>query len=287
MKRKLVGIISGPTASGKTKASLELCRQFPQVEIVNFDSLLFYRELNIGTAKPSEEELLACPHHLVNVASAKDPLNAADYVRLALKTIERLHHEEKTPLLVGGSGFYLQALLYGMFDSANVDAATRERSNRLYAEEGIEPFLAELRTGDPASFERYHENDHYRIRRAVEHLWTTGTRFSEQRETMLAARESNSNARRLGWSVFHGHLDLPKPAHWEIIQERASAMLENGLVEEVESLLQQGFTGKEKPLQSIGYKETLAFINGELAREELCERISVSTRKLAKAQRTW
>lgn len=286
MNRPLL-IISGPTASGKTSLSLEVAKKCPHIEIVNFDSLLFYKELNIGTAKPSEVEMAACPHHLINVRSAKEPINAADYEKLALAAVQNIHQRGGVPLLTGGSGFYLQALLYGMFDSKNVDSSTRERSDVLYLEEGISPFLEILKKEDPKSFDRYHENDHYRVRRAVEHFWTTGSRFSEKRKEMMAQREANSHIQRFGWSPFHVYLNPPKEEHFKIIQKRTQAMIDAGLVDEVKGLLKMGLTGEEKPLQSIGYKEVLQYLRNELAFEEMIERINISTRQLAKAQRTW
>ena len=283
----VVCIISGPTASGKTDMSIKLCNHLQDAEIVNFDSLLFYKELNIGTAKPSREEMASCPHHLINICSAKDPINAADYEKVALPIIEKIHSKGKAVILTGGSGFYLQALLYGMFDSETVSPEIRDRSNSLYESEGITAFLNILKDQDPESFNQYHENDHYRIRRAVEHWWTMGTKFSQERNRMMAQREENSNFNKLKWNVFHIYLNPPKPVHLEIIEKRTKQMLSNGLIEEVISLLDNGFTGSEKPLLSIGYKETLQFLDGHLSEEQLCDRINISTRQLAKAQRTW
>ena len=280
-------IISGPTASGKTAMSLKAASRFSNIEIINFDSLLFYKELNIGTAKPTQDEMSACPHHLIDICSAKDPLNAADYEKLALRVVEDIHSRGAIPLLTGGSGFYLQALLYGMFESKNVDEGTRLRSEKLYKDEGIAPFLEILRSEDPKSFERYHENDHYRVRRAVEHFWTTGSKFSEKRKEMMGQREENSHIKTHGWDVFHAYLDPPKPVHFEIIQNRTKKMMDDGLIQEVQSLIERGFTGKEKPLQSIGYKETFQYLRKELTLSETIERINISTRQLAKAQRTW
>lgn len=287
MNKNIVCVISGPTASGKTGTSLDIARRVDNVEIVNFDSLLFYKELNIGTAKPDRHERSTCPHHLIDIRSAKTPINAADYAKIALEVIENLHSRNKIVALVGGSGFYLQALLYGMFDSPTVDPSVRESSNSLYASEGIAPFAEILRDNDIESFNNYHINDHYRIRRAVEHFWMSGTMFSRERGKMMAKREENSNINRLNWNLFHAYLDLPKEEHLEVIQNRTQKMLEEGLIEEVENLLKAGFAGDEKPLQSIGYKETLQFLNGQLDRGELEERINISTRQLAKAQRTW
>lgn len=287
MKKNRICVISGPTASGKTQTSLNLAKKRGDCEIVNFDSLLFYAELNIGTAKPSKEEMAICPHHMVDIRSAKDPMNAADYEKAAKEVILDIHSRDNTAIVVGGSGFYLQALLYGMFSSSNVDEKTRERSDKLYQEKGIEAFIDILRENDPGSFERYHENDHYRLRRAVEHFWTTGTKFSEERVKMMGSREENSNIKAYDWNVFHAYLDLPKDDHFDIIQKRTSKMIKDGLLEEVNALLNSGFTGEEKPLMSIGYKEAISHIRGDMNLEEMEERINISTRQLAKSQRTW
>tara|TARA_Y100000780_G_scaffold226709_1_gene241319 strand:- start:142817 stop:143761 length:945 start_codon:yes stop_codon:yes gene_type:complete len=285
--KNIVCIISGPTASGKTDTSIKLCNRLKEAEIVNFDSLLFYKELNIGTAKPTIEEMGACPHHMIDIRSAKEPINAADYEKMALPIIQDIHSRDKAVILTGGSGFYLQALLYGMFESETVKPEIRERSNKLYTDQGIGPFLEILKENDHDSFKQYHENDHYRIRRAVEHWWTVGTKFSLERDRMMSQRETNSNFNKLGWNLFHIYLNPPKDEHFEIIQKRTNSMLESGLVNEVKDLLDNGFTGREKPLLSIGYKETSMFLQGQLNEDELRERINISTRQLAKAQRTW
>ena len=282
-----VVVISGPTATGKTDISIELARKFGG-EIVNFDSLVLYQEITIGTAKPNPEEQGEIPHHMVGVASISKPLNAADYAKLALPIITKLLSEKKLVYLVGGSGFYLQALVKGMYDSPTTAKEILERSDKLYNESGIAPFLEILKKEDPASFERYHENDHYRVRRAVEHFWNTGTPLSGERARKDQENEAREESNIHGWDLLHLHLDMPRDEHFEIIKKRTDRMLATGLVEEVDQLLQQGFSGEEKPLQSIGYKEVLELKSGELATLEACrERINISTRQLAKSQRTW
>lgn len=280
-------IISGPTATGKTDLAIELARTLGG-EVVNFDSLLLYKEITIGTAKPTKQEQGEIHHHMIDVASISHPLNAADYAKMALPIIEKLHQQKKLVYLVGGSGFYLQALLKGMYDSPTTPAEILEKSDKLYRTEGIGPFLQILKKEDIPTFNRYHENDHYRIRRAVEHFWTTGIPLSAER-----ARKDQENGQRdhsniHGWDVLHLHLDMPKEEHLEIIKKRTERMLGGGLIQEVQSLLAQGFTGLEKPLQSIGYKEVLELHFGVLKNETEClERIIISTRQLAKSQRTW
>lgn len=280
-------IVSGPTATGKTDISIELARHFGG-EVVNFDSLLLYKEITIGTAKPTPLEQGEVPHHMINVASISHPMNAAAYAKMALPIINQLHEKNKLVYLVGGSGFYLQALLQGMYDSPTTPKEISERSDQLYQELGISPFLELLAQHDPATLNRYHANDHYRVRRAVEHFWNTGTPLSEARSKKDEENESREQSNVHGWNVLHLHLDVPKEEHFEIIKNRTQKMLNTGLVKEVQELLRQGFTGNEKPLQSIGYKEVIDLEKGLIKNEHDClERIIISTRQLAKSQRTW
>lgn len=280
-------VISGPTASGKTDITIELALKFGG-EVVNFDSLLLYKEINIGTAKPSLEERKAIPHHMIDVRSISNPMNAADYAREAFPIIERLLKEKKLVWLVGGSGFYLQALLKGMYESVTTPQETLQKSDALYEKEGIAPFRAILKEHDLKSYDRFHENDHYRIRRAVEHWWTTGLPFSLAREEKDQSNDQMDRPTIHDWDVLHVHLDLPKEEHLKIIEKRTDRMLSSGLIEEVKDLLSKGFTGLEKPLQSIGYKETLDLLFGVYKNIAECrERIIISTRQLAKSQRTW
>ncbi len=279
-------IVSGPTASGKTNLSIELAKKF-NGEIVNFDSLLFYHEINIGTAKPSDKELSAVPHHLINIRSIKDPLNASDFISYAHPQIQDILSRNKIAFLVGGSGFYLQALLKGMYDSPTTPLKVMTKSKDLYNSQGIQPFLEILRNHDPESALKYHPNDHYRIMRAVEHWWTHGTPFSmlkELKEKSLNLQNGNIH----GWNMIHLYLNIPKYEHLKIIEKRSKEMVSSGLVSEVKDLIERGFSTNLKPLQSIGYKESIDYINGVTkSLDELVEKIIISTRQLAKAQRTW
>lgn len=280
-------IVSGPTATGKTDLAVELAMRF-KGEVVNFDSLLLYKEINIGTAKPTIQEQRTVPHHMIDVCSISLPMNAADYARQTIPVINDLLKQDKLVFLVGGSGFYLQALLKGMYESPSTPFEISQRSEKLYTEEGITPFLDILKTHDPQSLAMYHKNDHYRLRRAVEHWWTSGSALSTAR---LVKEQGNQNLNRASiheWDIYHIHLDLPKEEHLKIIQNRTDKMLNLGLIDEVKSLLDTGFTGDEKPLQSIGYKEALDYIHGVHQNIKDCrERIIISTRQLAKSQRTW
>jgi tRNA dimethylallyltransferase len=285
MKNKIL-IFSGPTAVGKTSISIEVAKVLG-AEIVNFDSLLFYKELNIGTAKPNQKEMRDIPHHLVGSHSIYEPINAAGFFKEAIPIINKIHEKEKPVVLVGGSGFYLQTILNGMYESTTTSQEVLNRSDSLYKSESITPFREILKNHDIESFQLYHENDHYRIRRAVEHYWMTANKFSSSRSEM-ALSKTKSPAAKYSWNIEHNYLDIPKEQHFEIIQARTDKMIEDGLIEETQKLLTQGATGQEKPMQSIGYKETISYIKGEFSDlDSYKERLSINTRRLAKSQRTW
>lgn len=292
-KKQIVILITGPTASGKTGISIELAKLIKnnyqlQSAIVNFDSLLFYEELNIGTAKPTQEEMQEVEHYLIGIRSVHSPYNASEFVEDSTRVIKELHEEKKVVILVGGSGFYIRALLKGMYESGTTPDNIRKEVEELYQEEGIQPFLEILKIHDPESFERLHENDHYRVMRAVEFFKTTGKKISELKKTFDANDPYDFSKNKFPeWNLFHIHLDLPKDEHFKIIVERTKSMLDNGLINEVKSLLSSGFSGEEKPLKSIGYKEVIDFLSQKLPGTELIEKINISTRKLAKAQRTF
>jgi tRNA dimethylallyltransferase len=287
MKRKNeIIIISGPTATGKTSTSINLAKMFGG-EIINFDSLLFYKELNIGTAKPTKEEQQGIPHHLISTHSIASPINAADFMAEAIQIINDCHKREQIVFLVGGSGFYLQAVLNGMYQSETTSQEVLNKSERIYKEDGIGSFIDILKDVDPESYQLYHENDHYRIRRAVEHYWMSGNTFSSSRKKMPDQLQ-DSPVSLFNWNVLHIHLDIPKEEHFTYIVKRTNTMFNDGLLDEVQNLLKNGATGKEKPLNSIGYKEAIGYLNDDYSDLEQCkERICINTRRLAKSQRTW
>ncbi len=285
MNQKNVIIISGPTATGKTSTSIRVAKEL-NAEIINFDSIYFYHELNIGSAKPTLEEMNGIPHHLIGIQSINEPLNAADFIKLAIPLINTIHKNGKPVILTGGSGFYLQAILNGMYESISTSDEITHKSQQLYETRGIESFRTILKENDLKSFEQIHENDHYRTRRAVEHFWQTGNKFSDQKDKMPDLLK-NSPVAQNEWNIIHCYLDIPKDEHFEIIEKRTNLMIQRGLESETSQLLNE-FSKDLKPLQSIGYKEMVAFLEGEFSSLLECvERINISTRQLAKAQRTW
>lgn len=226
---------------------------------------------------------------MMDICSISEPMNAHDYIEKAEAEIKKSHEAGEVPILVGGSAFYLRALIKGMYESKSIDSKLREEIDSQYKRDGISPFIDYLKEHDPETMDILHENDHYRIMRAYEHVYLTGEPFSEERKRMEALDPYDlSNGQHKDWEIHHIYLDIPKEEHWSYITGRTSSMIKNGLVEEVKNLLDSGFSGNEKPLKSIGYIETLDWIGGKFdSEEDYMERISISTRQLAKSQRTF
>tara|TARA_R110002072_G_scaffold1989_2_gene16303 strand:+ start:28492 stop:29481 length:990 start_codon:yes stop_codon:yes gene_type:complete len=294
-KAKQLIIISGPTASGKTGTSIALSKKILEEtsltpHIINYDSLYFYSELSIGTAKPSIQERDGIKHSGIDLSSIKHNFNAADFTKFALEKLDEVWStESEIPILVGGSPFYIRALIKGMYPTPDIEEETKEKVNHLYEKNGIESVIKELQTYDPECLGYLHQNDHYRLTRALEYFYQTGKKISDQKkETDKLDPFDFSKSQIENLDQHHIYLDLPKDDHLQIIKKRTFKMIEDGLLEEIEALLQAGFTGKEKALGSIGYKEGLEYLDGQYpSLEEFVERIVISTRQLAKSQRTF
>jgi tRNA dimethylallyltransferase len=291
-------IISGPTATGKTDLSVSLSKLTTlnsslEPVIVNFDSLCFYKEVSIGTAKPTIQERKNIQHELFEIHSIAKEFNASKYVELAEKRINELLKENKMIFLVGGSAFYLRALIKGMYESQEIDVKLKLDTNDEYEKKGIGFIVQYLKENDPEMLINLHENDHYRLTRAYYHHKTTGQAISLEKNRMDKINPYDlSQDIKQNWNIHHIYLNIPKEEHYQIIENRTKNMIKNGLIREVRELLENGFTGKEKPLQSIAYKEVLEFLssnqNSTISTEqELIERIFISTRQFAKSQRTF
>ena len=291
--RKPVLIISGATAVGKTALSIELGKKLRlqkdiSPEIINFDSRLFYREISIGTAKPDTKQMEGIPHHLIGHISIADEFNAADFVKQAKQTITQIHTRGNLPVLVGGSGFYLRALVKGMWEMKKTDLNTRQWVRQKYREQGISPLINILQDKDPESLETIHPNDHYRLARACEYVLETGQSISLQKKNNKNDPFDFTRHAHPDTIFLHCHLELDRERHKQWICKRARQMIESDLLGEICNILRSGFTGHERPLGSIGYKEGLEYLQGRIkSYQKLLERIVISTRQLAKAQRTF
>ena len=274
-KSPLIALV-GPTAAGKTEAAIALCEQLGG-EIISCDSLAVYRGCDIGTAKPSAAERARVPHHLLDVASPDQSFTAARYVELADSALSDLASRHIPAILTGGTGLYLRALLDGIFPSPPPDPELRARLKSEAAEQGWPTLHARLATVDPEAAARIHPNDSVRIERALEVYEQTG-------ETLSSLHARHRRAPRYPSLVIV--FDPPKELLNRRIAERTDAMLAAGLVEETARLVAR-FGRDLKPLGALGYKESLAFLDGRLPHSMLAETIRIATQHFARRQRTW
>lgn len=269
-------LIVGPTASGKSALGLQLAEHF-QGAVLNCDSLQIYKRLDIGTAKPDAEERARVPHLLFDFLAPGEVLTAGDFRKLALEELAQ-HLPHRPVFGVGGSGFYIQALEKGMFDvkkpSSEIDAQVREDLKS----KGLPALYRELEACDPEYADHLSPNDSYRIVRALVVFRETGRKVSDLKKE-FARRDFPYPLLKLGLLPSREEL-LPR------IQSRTRKMIKDGLIEEVEALRGEGFSGWPA-LQSVGYKECQMFLNGEIDRARLEQLISEKTVQLAKKQRTW
>lgn len=273
--------LMGPTASGKTGLAIELRQRFP-VEVVSVDSSLVYRGMDIGTAKPTPEELVAAPHRLIDIREPYEPYSAAEFCDDARREMQRITESGKIPLLVGGTIFYFHSLEFGLSELPAADPDTRKRIQQSIEEEGLAAAHARLKALDPVSAERIHENDSQRIERALEIIELSG-----QTPTGLVSR--SGPAAELPYS-------LVKLALWvedrkELnprITRRFDQMLEQGLIEEVEGLLKSDWFDPNLPaMRMVGYRQVIEYLQGETSYEQMRERAIIATGQLAKRQMTW
>jgi len=272
-----VAVLVGPTAVGKTGVALELARELGG-EIVNADSLQVYRELDIGTAKPTRAERALVPHHLVDVAAPPEAYDASRFCHEAREVLARLHRRGIPPLVVGGTGLYLKALLSGLFTEGSPDTRIRQRLRRELTEWGLPHLYERLQGLDPASAWRLHPHDTYRILRALEVMEATGKPLS----ALLAAHQFRDSP----YLVLKVGLIRPREELNRRIEARVEIMLAQGWLEEVKGLLSR-YPPDLKPLQALGYRHLIAFLQDRWSWEEAIELLKRDTRRYAKRQLTW
>ena len=268
----------GPTAVGKTEIAIQLAQQL-DAEIVSVDSRQIYRQMDIGTAKPTAEEQLAARHHLIDCVDISQPFSVADYQSLAHTVIADIQNRGKRVLLVGGAGLYFRAIVDGLFEGPGADTALRERLEREAAKHGVDVLHKRLHACDPASAERIHPNNIVRVIRALEVYELTRIPMSE-----LQQQWHPENQR---YSFIAFCLTMPRALLYQRIEQRVDVMLANGLVAEVESLLAAGYARDTFALRSFGYKELIAYLDGKCTYLEAVEQLKQNTRRFAKRQLTW
>lgn len=271
-------VIAGPTGSGKSDLAVALAQRLPG-EVVNYDSVQVYRGFDIGSAKPDATHRALAPHHLFDIVDADDEFNAADYGRVARATCAAISDRNATPILVGGTFFYLRALLSGLPEMPGRDEAVRSRIRAIAAKaRGNEWLHRMLRRVDAESAARIAVGDRHRVERALE-VWLTSGKPISSWQRVTAATGEELPALKLG-------LKVDRELLHKRIDARAESMFARGLVEETEALLRT-FPAESRPFGTIGYREAAAVVEGRMTREEGVRETARRTRAYAKRQMTW
>jgi len=278
MSKPQVIAIAGPTASGKSDLALKLAQELSG-EIICMDSMQIYRRMDIGTAKPTPAEQNLAPHHMLDIVEPTDSYAVADYAVDAEKVILNVSARGKQPILVGGTGLYLKALMHGLsLGGAGGDEKIRERLNAVAQEtDGRFILHRQLQQIDPVSAAKLHPNDIRRVVRALEVYELTGIPISEQKQ------EENERP----FNVLPLAIDLPRDVLYDRLEKRVHLMMQLGLLQEVQSLLASGVTADMQSMQGIGYKELIPVINGTEKLDYAVRQIVLNTRHYAKRQATW
>jgi tRNA dimethylallyltransferase len=274
--RTAVAVV-GPTCSGKTKIGVELAK-LVDGEIISADARQIFKLIDIGTAKPEREEMTEVPHHLVDFLSLDDEISAGAYAELARKIADEIFSRKRVPIIVGGSGLYLRAVIDGLFDAPQIDQKVREKLRNRFHSEGAEPLLRELSRVDPDAARDLIPQNYKRILRALEVYYSSAKRISELRKE----RRSEVNFEAVQFGV-----QLDRKLLYQRIEERVDEMIKNGLVGEVKEILRRGFDAHLNSLQTVGYKEVVYFLQGKIKFEEMVFLIKMNTRRYAKRQMTW
>jgi tRNA dimethylallyltransferase len=271
-------VICGPTGIGKTSVGIRLAEKLGG-EIISADSMQIYRYMDIGTAKPTADEQSRVLHHMVDIVDPDEDFDAVRFAQMAREKVMQLHQKGVLPVVVGGTGLYIKALLQGLFQSHPVDPKIRERLSQEAAENGSNRLHDRLKEVDPDTADRLHPNDAYRIVRALETIESTGRPISEHHQDHGFADEP-FHALKIG-------LQIDREKLYDRIDQRVDLMIEAGLLDEVKKLLGMGYTADLKSMQSIGYRHMAAFIEGSLPWDECVRTLKRDTRRFAKRQFTW
>jgi len=271
-------VLVGPTGIGKSKIAIRLSAFLPS-EIVSADSMQVYKYMNIGTAKPSREERRAVLHHMIDVIYPDQYFSAGEYAKIARDKINRIINSGKTPILVGGSGLYIRAVVDGLFSEPMVKETIKKRLRTQLAEKGSRYLYEKLKKVDSIAAARIHPNDWRRIIRALEVFFSTGKTIS--------SLQSKSEADSINCRYCIIGLKTERKNLYGRIERRVNSMFKKGLVREVRHLIKRGYSKDLLPMQSLGYKEVLEYINGHCSLNEAKALLKRNTRHFAKRQMTW
>lgn len=278
MKPKVI-VIVGPTASGKTALSIELAKKIDG-EIISCDSMQIYKDMNIGSAKPTIEEMQGIKHYMIDIAEPTERFSVAEYKKRSEEAIEKILQKGKVPIIVGGTGLYANSLIYNIeYNEIMLDEEYRKNLMQIAeTEDGLATLYEKARIIDPVAMEKISSNDKKRIIRVLEIKHSTGKNKTE------LELESRKNEVKYEYKVFA--INMPREILYDRINKRVDIMIENGLIDEVENIIEKY---KEFPtaMQAIGYKEIVMYLKGELTKQEAIEKIKQESRRYAKRQITW
>lgn len=278
MKPKVI-VIVGPTASGKTELSIELAKKIDG-EIISCDSMQIYKDMNIGSAKPTIEEMQGIKHYMIDIAEPTERFSVAEYKKRSEEAIEKILQKGKVPIIVGGTGLYANSLIYNIeYNEIMLDEEYRKNLMKIAETEvGLATLYEKARSIDPVAMEKISSNDKKRIIRVLEIKHSTGKNKTE------LELESRKNEVKYEYKVFA--INMPREILYDRINKRVDIMIENGLIDEVENIIEKY---KEFPtaMQAIGYKEIVMYLKGELTKQEAIEKIKQESRRYAKRQITW
>ncbi len=278
MNNKLV-IIGGPTAVGKTKISIELAKRISG-EIISADSMQVYKGMDIGTAKVTAEEMQGVPHHMIDILDPKEDFNVVEFSKRVKAIISYLHEKDRIPILVGGTGFYIQSVLYDIdFTDNDNDMTFRHELEEEAKTKGGEVLHERLKAIDPEAAESIHPNNVKRVIRALE--------FYEKSKGKISEHNKEQRAKKSPYEYHYFALTNERSRIYDNIEKRVDLMLDMGLVEEVRTLLKNGVPRTNVSMQGLGYKEIAAFIEGEISLDEAIYILKRDTRHFAKRQITW
>ena len=271
-----VVVIVGPTAVGKTAVSLALAKEI-NAEIVSADSRQIYKFMNIGTAKPTEQERQGIKHHFIDYIGPDESFSSGAYGNKAREIIKELHSKNKNVIVVGGSGLYIRALLYGMVSFDQKDEMIRQNLKQHLELDGLSKLYLELQKVDPELAQQLSENDSQRILRGLEVFQMSGEKLSSlQKETETPAP----------FPYVQIGLNMNRAVLYQRINKRVEKMFEQGMIKEVEELMEKGYT-QTNAMNAVGYKEVMQYLNKEITNQEMVELIQRNTRRYAKRQFTW
>jgi len=278
LEREVI-VIVGPTCSGKTNLSLKLSQLIPS-EIISADSRQIYKYLDIGTAKPSKNQLKKATHHLIDILDPSENYDASLFEKDAEKIIDEIFKKNKTPIIVGGSGLYIKALIDGIFGTADKDEEYRKELHQKRKEYGNELLYKELKKVDPESAAKMLPQNWKRVMRALEVFHTSGQPIWKHHQRQSSEKENKYLFRQFG-------LNWDRNILYENIDKRVDEMIANGFVDEVKNILEIGHDNNLNSLNTVGYKEIIQHLDGKISLERAIELIKRNTRHYAKRQMTW